>query len=175
MPTLLKQLIQVGSITTIKNYLRYLESAWLCFELELYDMSVKRQQLSPKKILCIDSGVISKLAIAAQSKQGRIFENVIFLELRRKYSEIYYYLTAKDEEVDFCIPRAGLFVQVCLDLSDVETRRREIKSLEGALAENPEYRGIIITLDNDNEAQISNPKIQILTAGECFRYPKFEW
>ncbi len=46
----LKDRFQVGSVNTIKSYIGYMENSWLLFTLNVYDYSVKRQQIAPKKV-----------------------------------------------------------------------------------------------------------------------------
>lgn len=164
----LKQLIQVGSVTTITNYIDYLESAWLVFSLNIYDRSTRRQQLQPKKIACIDTGLISTLAVSLDSKVGRIFENLVFLELRRSFKEMHYYKTKDGEEIDFYIPERNLLLQVCLDLSDQSTRARELGSLVKALDELPGSKGIVITMEANEAVPSIDRRIEIVAAYRFF-------
>lgn len=53
----LKKQVKLGSVNTISSYIEYLENSWLIFALNLYDFPVKRQQIAPKKIFSIDTGL----------------------------------------------------------------------------------------------------------------------
>ena len=56
-------------------------------------------------------------------------ENLVFLQLRRQHQDIFYYKTKQNREVDFFVPSQQLAIQVSQDLSDEETRLRELRSL----------------------------------------------
>ena len=49
----LKEQLRLGSVNTVKNYIEYLENSWLIFTLNVYDFSVKRQQIAPKKVYAL--------------------------------------------------------------------------------------------------------------------------
>ncbi len=159
----LKQLIQLKNVTTIKNYCHYFELGWLTFTIPLYAASIKRQQLAPKKICLIDNGIVTQVAVETGSKLGRMFENLVFLHLRRKFSEIFYYLSAGGE-VDLCVEKERVFYQVCMDLSDPLTRQRELKALVAALRENPRWRGVVVTLEQDENLELDGQEIRIIPA-----------
>lgn len=163
----LKQMLHLGSINTVKSYLHYLENGWLFFTLARFSQSTKQQQLAPKKILAIDTGFTRRFTVQFQSKLGRVFENLIFLALRRNTSEISYYVTETGEEIDFYIARERLFIQVCYDLSALDTQARELGALEQALRENSDHRGVIVCFDDLTQNITHNKKIDIIPS---FRY-----
>ena len=70
----------------------------------------------------------------------RLFENLIYLDLRRHGLTVYYYLTTARYEVDFLI-------QVTWDMTDPETKQREERALDAAMAE-LSIPGRIITLES---------------------------
>ena len=66
---------------------------------------------------------------------GRLFENATYQKLKQQYENIYYYKDRNDNEVDFTIvenEKVTCLYQICYDLSDEETQKREIKSLVSA-------------------------------------------
>ncbi len=101
----LKEQFRLGSVNTIKNYIEYLENSWLTFTMNVYDYSVKRQQIAAKKIYSIDTGLINAIGFSFSPNTGKLMENTAFLALRRKTHEIYYYTTPAGYEVDFYLPR----------------------------------------------------------------------
>jgi predicted AAA+ superfamily ATPase len=58
-------------------------------------------------------------------------ENLVFLQLRRYFQDIYYYKTTQNREVDFYIPSQKLAIQVSQDLSNEDIKERELRSLTG--------------------------------------------
>ncbi len=87
----LKKLFSLGSVTTISSYLKYLEDTYMIFSIPKFDYSYKRQLLNPKKIYGIDVCFAKNNTISFTKDRGRILENVIFLELKRKGFDIFYY------------------------------------------------------------------------------------
>jgi hypothetical protein len=84
----LKEQLRLGSVNTIKNYVEYLENSWLIFTVNVYDYSVKRQQIAPKKVYAIDTGLASAVGFAFSANTGRLLENQVFLALRRQTPDI---------------------------------------------------------------------------------------
>ena len=101
----LKNQFRLGSVNTIKSYIDYLENSWLVFSMNLYDFSVKRQQIALKKIFCIDGGLSNAVGFGFSANTGRLLENLVFLALRQQSAKgIYYYTTPGGNEVDFYLP-----------------------------------------------------------------------
>jgi hypothetical protein len=153
--------LSVKGVTTIKNYVSYFEASWLFFVISRASRSVKQQQLNPKKIYIIDTGIADEVGYAEHDRSGFYLENLVFLELRRIYQEIFYYQTKNGEEVDIYIPREKLFVQVCYSLTNEETKNREVKTLLNALKERPNSKGIIITHSEEYEIKIGSTIIPV--------------
>jgi predicted AAA+ superfamily ATPase len=163
----IKNLLKLGSVNTVKNYIDYLVLSWLFFTLNRYSFSVKRQQIAPKKIYCIDTGLVSSVGFSFSPNRGRLLENLVFLTLRRHFTDIYYYKTQKGQEIDFYLPRQRQLVQVCQTLADPLTRQREIAALVEAMGETHLRSALIIT---------ENDKAAIKTAGcQITITPLTEW
>ncbi len=161
----LKETIQVKSISTIKEYLDYIKNTFLALPLNKYESSVRSQIRTSKKIYVIDWGLANTIGFKTSSDQGRILENIIFIELKRRNKEIYYY---KDKtECDFIIREKNKIkeaIQVCLEFAKKETREREITGLMEAMKQFKLKSGIIITQDHEEEIKINNKKINIIPA-----------
>lgn len=133
--------------TTVHEYLSYIEDAYLAFSVPLYTESLRKSQTNLKKIYAIDTGLVSAYTFSFSENLGRLFENVVYLDLRRRGHKIYYYLTEARHEVDF-ITRDKLgklhLYQVVWNTDDVETMKREIRALREAEKE-LKIKGEIIT------------------------------
>ncbi len=120
---------------TIHEYLDYIEDAYLAFTVPLYSESIRKSQTNPKKIYAIDTGLVNAYNLAFTKNIGHIFENLIFLDLKRQGHEIYYYLTENRNEVDFLSKdlygKLHLF-QVAWDVSDPGILEREMRALNEA-------------------------------------------
>lgn len=123
--------IAVGK-STIDKYLSYIETAYFLDEVYIYNRSMKNQLQYPRKVYFVDTGFMTVLSTKFSKNTGRLFENLAFHKLRQKYEAIHYWRDGRGNEVDFVIVDEGktaALYQVCFDLSDEETRSREIRSL----------------------------------------------
>lgn len=93
------------------------------------------------------------------------YENIVYLELRRRNKNIYYWKSSKGKEVDFVI-KEGLkiseAIQVCFSLSDKKTRARELQGLMDAKEELNPRRLIILTEDEEDSVSINNTDVKII-------------
>jgi len=131
----LRSLIDARGINTVKNYVQYLEEAHLIFRVPFFSHSPKQQIYNPFKVYCIDTGLRNAVGFRADRDLGRQAENAVYLELRRRGAEIYYWKDGKDREVDFVLadgPVVKDLVQVCWDVTDQGTRDRELPPLIAA-------------------------------------------
>lgn len=129
----LKEQFRLGSVNTIKSYVEYLEDSWLAFIVNVYDYSVKRQQIAPKKVYAIDTGVVNAVGLTFSPNRGRLLENLVFLALRRQSRAIYYYRAPDEYEVDFFLPETRQLIQVTQSLAAPAVRQREVRALTTAM------------------------------------------
>ncbi|MCX6260677.1 MAG: ATP-binding protein, partial [Bacteroidia bacterium] len=78
----LKDVIDVNSLTTVKNYIGYLQDVYLFFAIDLFDYSLKRQIYNPSKVYCVDHALAASIAFRFSADTGRTMENMVFLELK---------------------------------------------------------------------------------------------
>src|SRR3989344_2903783 len=119
------------SIELASTLTGYLTQAFLVFEMSRYHPNLKVQARDPKKIYVIDTGLRTVSLQSDREDWGRLAENAVYLELRRRGKQAFYYKQV--QEVDFVITELGKpvdAIQVCYsDLQDQETRSREINAL----------------------------------------------
>jgi uncharacterized protein len=151
----LRDVISVNSMTTVKNYIGYFEDVYLFFAAGLFDYSLKRQMYNPSKIYCIDHALSSSIAFKFSEDLGRTIENIVFVELKRRGLDVYYWKDRKGRECDFLMKKGRSIteaVQVSSNISAKETRDREIT---GAVAAAEEFGlkevKILTTEDTGNE------------------------
>jgi len=157
----LKNVLGVGSMNTIKSYADFLENSYLIFLVGKFSYSLKEQFVALKKIYCIDNGLADSVAFQFSKNKGKFLENLVFLELRRRFSEIYYYKTANNLEVDFLVKvgRKDLrLIQVADNLDNEKTRQREINALAKAMEELQLKKALILT-DDSEEKIVSGGKV----------------
>lgn len=120
---------------TVHAYMHHMEDAYLIFSVPLYSESIRKIQTNPKKIYAIDTGLVHAYITSTSENAGHLFENLIYIELRRRGFDVYYYLTTDRREVDFLVKdimgKISLY-QVCWDISNTDTLERETRALRQA-------------------------------------------
>lgn len=162
----LKERFQVGSVNTIKSYIGYMENSWLFFTLNVYDFSVKRQQIAPKKIYSIDTGLTRAVGFNFSPNTGRLLENAIYLALRRKIRDIYYLSSPGGYEVDFYIPQNQQLVQVTQNLDQPAVREREFRALQDAMQSVKVKSALILAETHAESFELNGIKVEIQSAAE---------
>ena len=145
----LKKSLGLKNAITVKEYITYLSGAYLFFELLRFDYSVKKQLNSPRKCYIIDTAFSLLGGFSLSPNKGRLLENIVFIELRRRGKEVYYY--SKNRECDFITKdgrRISGAIQVCHELND-ENMDRETEGLLEAMADLNVKEGIILTSDQE--------------------------
>lgn len=138
----LAQAVQMNSIHTVQKFLDYMTEPYLFFFLPRYDNKLRVMTRAPRKVYIADNGFITAKAFSISPDNGRMLENAVFTELiRRGYSpglSLFYYRSRNDREADFVIRRdtkVEEIIQVCYDLSQPKTFKREADSLVECAAE----------------------------------------
>lgn len=167
----LKDQLRLGSVNTIKNYVSYMENSWLVFTLNVYDYSVKRQQIAPKKIYCIDTGLVNKVGFGFSPNTGKLLENLVFLTIRRTTQDIYYFSSPGGYEVDFYLPETRQLIQVTQNLNNAPTREREVRALQDAIQVLKPKDALILTDANGKDFKIDGVPVHIRSAAEWMLRP----
>lgn len=130
---------------TIDNYLKMLESAFIIYKANRYDLKGKMYLKTLEKYYIVDIGIRNQLTGMRNTDFGHILENIVFLELiRRGYSVSIGKIGTL--EVDFVAtkPNEKLYFQVSATILDETTRERELRPLQ-AITDN--YPKFILTMD----------------------------
>jgi predicted AAA+ superfamily ATPase len=159
----LKETFHLGSPNTVKSYVNYLEDSFLIFTINKFSYSLKKQSVAPKKVYCIDNGLVEQIAFQFSKNKGKFYENLVFGELKRRAKEeIYYYLTEDGKEVDFLVRENNKIValiQVTESLHNDSVRNREVSALVKAMSELKVNKGIILTYDHEEKIEIDGKEI----------------
>lgn len=159
------------SAETIERFSDYLEASYLVFFLKRFSYKFKEQENSPRKVYAVDTGVSNMIGFRFSPNLGRLAENVVFLELKRRshtnpFLEIYYWKSLAHEEVDFLIKedtKIKELIQVCWDIEDMNTKKRETRALLKAMDEFKLKKGLIITEDFEGEEDYAGKKIKYVS------------
>jgi len=143
---------------TIEKFSGYIESIYLIFFVKRFSFKLKEQEKSPRKTYAIDTGLANQVGFRFSLNTGRMAENLVFLELLRKKSldpkmELFYFKNERHREVDFVIKeslKVKSAIQVCWNIEDLKTKKREIDSLIVGLEDLNLKEGLVITEDYEN-------------------------
>jgi len=120
------------SKNTLYEYLEYFSDAFVFFPLYKYSPSIKITDQSIPKMYVVDNALISSIS---SGDKGKKLENLVLLELLRRGYEtnksVFYY-SDRTGEVDFVLKEGSKVVsliQVCYDISDYVTKKRELDPL----------------------------------------------
>lgn len=155
--------IKIGK-NTLYEFLEYVQNIYLALTLQKYDNSLINKELGEKKIYSIDIGLNNATEFRFSDDIGKSLENAVFLELKRKEFDIYYYRTSKSE-CDFLVFDKNTIcdvIQVTFDMGDENTKKREIKGLIEACKNFDLKSGTIITFDSEDELIENGIKIKII-------------
>ena len=148
---------------TLYSYQEYVESIYLCKFIPKYSYSVVKSESSKKKVYVIDQSLGISLNFKFAQDKGRILETLIGLELIKSGKQIYSYQNGG--ECDFIVmdkEEVLNAVQVCLDLSDPDTYKREIKGLVDACKKLNLKKGLIVTIDREDNLKVDGINIEII-------------
>lgn len=143
-------------------------SVFLFFRVPRYDRSLIKENNSLNKYYCIDNGMRNAVLLPQSGDEGKLLENTVFLHLRRNRrptDKIFYYQGTK--ECDFVIQQnehITQLIQVTWDMTDEDTRQREIGGLIEASRHTDCTNLTIITNDEENEITEDGITIKIIPA-----------
>lgn len=166
----LSKLVEISD-KTIKDYLSYFTDAYLLFTIDLFNFSVKRQIKSPKKVYAIDTGMARASSFSFSEDAGHYLKNLVFIELKRKGREIYYYKTANDLEVDFACKEGNRLtglIQVSKEMQTDKVRKREIRALIKAMDETGLSQATIVTYEDEEIIRAEGKTINVIPAYKYF-------
>jgi uncharacterized protein len=170
----LKTDLNFNSVLTVQKFMGYLSEPYLFLNLTRHITKIKTQQKSPRKTYIIDNGFIKARSFELSPNWGRLLENVVFTELlRRNYKpglDLFYYRTRNDREIDF-VCRTGYnieqLIQVCYDISNPKTLKREIAALLEASSELGCSNLLLITWDKEEVVTYNELSIHL--------FPAYKW
>lgn len=161
----LKNALNIKSTNTVSEYISYLEESYLVFELFKYDFSLKKQYISNKKVFVIDNGIRNQISFSISDDKGKLLENLVFIELKRRQKELFFFKSKNNKEIDFIYNDSNIWhlVQVSYTLNDFKTKEREVNAIIEAQKEFDRIKPLIITYsDNEEVIEANGIEIQVL-------------
>lgn len=158
----------IGSVTTIASYVSYLEDAYILFSLQRFSHSHKSRQINPKKIYAVDNGLITANTTGFSEDKGRLLENLVFIELRKRNREIFYF--SEEHECDFLVKdktKITMAFQVCYELNR-RNKEREVRGLLEAMRMFDLTIGYILTKSQEDCMTVEDKEIRIVPMRNFF-------
>jgi len=113
---------------TILEYISHLLDINLIYLVPIFSYSLKVQQVNPSKTYCIDTGLRNAVALKFSKDVGRLTENMVYIELKRRGKEIFYW--KNKQEIDFVIKeKNNKLTAINVNYTD-KINEREIKGLQ---------------------------------------------
>jgi len=149
------------SVDTVKEYINYLESAFLVRPVEKWTTSYSEKVYAQKKVYLWDTGI--KTLLTGPSDEGNKAENAVFMELQRKRIPCGYFAES-EREVDFITGTLGKPNPVEVKyLSSFDWSDRRFSGVKLFLRRFPNTkRVLIITRNVETELKISSGNILIM-------------
>ncbi|MES9857745.1 MAG: ATP-binding protein [Sedimenticola sp.] len=143
---------------TLFDYFTHLNDAYAVFSVPIFRRSVHDQQRNPKKSYIIDNSYKQLFDAFSSRDLGKLYENLVFLQLRRENREIYYF--KEKYEVDFITQNQ--LINVTHSLEDPQTRKREIRSLQEAMEALQTEEATLITADQEETHSVKQGTIHLI-------------
>jgi len=157
-------MFDIKSPATFLEYFSFLKDAYLLDFVPMFSNSLKVQARNPKKVYVMDLGLYTESSVSLTDNFGKRLENLIFLHLRRKYNQIFYFKGRG--ECDFVTMEKNAVkevIQVCLNIND-ENFDREYNGLLEAMQALDIKEGSIITLNQSDTFEKDNMIIKMIPA-----------
>lgn len=141
---------------TIGSYLDYMHESFLTFGVSSFTESVSERE-TVKKHYFYDNGILGLFLFQPESK---LLENIVAIHLYKKYGkELFYY--NRNVEIDFCVPKEGLLVQVSYRMADDMTRNREIGALRKVANFLNAQKCMVITYDQEETIAVDDTGLEV--------------
>ncbi len=141
---------------TVINYIGYMTDSYLIFTLTNYAAKLVEKETSPKYYF-MDTGLLGLLLLDCESAQ---LENLVAIELIRRYGTENVFYFENNVEIDFFVPTEKIAIQVSMQiLENIDTRERETRAFTKLRNFIPDAKCMIIT--NSEEAALVCDEIPI--------------
>lgn len=153
------------NIETAEKYVGFLKETFLISTLDVFSYKLGVQFKQNKKVYCIDNGLRNAVSFRFSEGFGQMAENLVFIELKRRGKEIYYWKNQKQKEVDFLI-KEGLkvtqLIQVCWNPKEKNVKLRELSALLEAAGIFKLKEAFMITEELEDDELIGDVRIKYI-------------
>lgn len=144
---------------TVINYVGYMTDSYLLFTLQNYAAKLVDKETSPKYYF-MDTGLLGLMLLDSKSAQ---LENLVAIELTRRYGVENVFFFENNVEIDFYIPSESLAIQVSLQvLDDIDTKERETRAFAKLNNFIPGSKCILITNSEETNLEYDGIDIEVI-------------
>lgn len=144
---------------TVINYVGYMTDSYLLFTLQNYAAKLVDKETSPKYYF-MDTGLLGLMLLDSKSAQ---LENLVAIELIRRYGVKNVFFFENNVEIDFYIPSERLAIQVSLQvLDDIDTKERETRAFAKLNNFIPGSKCILITNSEETNLEYDGIDIEVI-------------
>lgn len=144
---------------TVINYVGYMTDSYLLFTLQNYAAKLVDKETSPKYYF-MDTGLLGLMLLDSKSAQ---LENLVAIELIRRYGVKNVFFFENNVEIDFYIPSERLAIQVSLQvLDDIDTKERETRAFAKLNNFIPDSKCILITNSEETNLEYDGIDIEVI-------------
>jgi uncharacterized protein len=158
------------SAETLYRYLHYLQEAYMLFSVEFFSTSEKVRSQNYRKVYAVDWALADAVVPAEGVDLTRQFENMVYLELRRRGYGLSYYRTRQGHEVDFvAVQKRGRstareLYQACYTLDEPDVRQRELRAIIQTANYLKATRSRIITFNSEETITVEGVSVEVVPA-----------
>ena len=151
------------------RWANHITDTFLFIRIPKYEHSLAKEQKALPKYYCIDNGLRNAVLLPQSDDNGKLLENIVLLHLHRNLrpSKKISYFQETSAECDFMLQQNGevhQLIQVCWDMSDESTRKREINGILAAAKSTGCHNLCIITLNEEGLIQQQEAQIKVVSA-----------
>ncbi len=162
----LTKIFNIKATSTMLEYLSHLENSYLLQFLPAFSYSLKAQARNPKKVYTIDLGLFTENSIVFSDESGRRLENLVYLHLRRNYSQLYYFKEKNEcDFVAFDKRNVAELIQVCYKIDSLNLER-EYNGLVEAMDFFKKDKGTIVTFSQKDIIKKDGKTVELIPAYE---------
>ena len=144
---------------TVINYVGYMTDSYLLFTLQNYAAKLVDKETSPKYYF-MDTALLGLMLLDSKSAQ---LENLVAIELIRRYGVENVFFFENNVEIDFYIPSESLAIQVSLQvLDDIDTKERETRAFAKLNNFIPDSKCILITNSEETNLEYDGIDIEVI-------------
>ena len=144
---------------TVINYVGYMTDSYLLLTLQNYAAKLVEKETSPKYYF-MDTGLLGLLLLDCKSAQ---LENLVAIELIRRYGVENVYFFENHVEIDFYVPSQKLAIQVSMQVLDnMDTKERETRAFVKLKNFIPDAKCILITNSEEDTLNLDGIQIDVV-------------